>query len=509
MSDDDRRRATLGLQDLALVLAIVVVAGALRVTWFGGLGLGDDLVFRGEINSIVVSQRVAPDNQAYRFLWWLPTAVSARLFGVDSFGLVLPFTLASLVGLGFVYLVGRELWGRPGGVLAAGLAATTPIDFAWSTLMTPDIMLSATWAALVWLVLRALDVDDPTRRRRAWFWAAVAFWLSIHAKLSGLFIAPALAITLLVERRRLTAEAWTFFVTSAVLFTGSLVVSYALWGDPIFAYSSEIKFQGLTGTATTVRLLQRNEFWHFPERLALPDRNGDLFFGVLPYAVVALPLVALAARQQLRIPLLVWGWLVFPALALQFNVQRVDGVWAAGFRNIRHILPLVYPMAVIAAGALVAIGRRWRPVAGALAAVVLAVGLWHSISLASKMHDAFVERREACRLMAALPKKPIRVEPAHEVWCGIDPAVERPEMVKLHPNPEPRQAELRAVTEGYVVTGGAVEPVYGCLHCVPLTTDMPPSGFTLVHELGGRLEDPWRREPLRIWERVPDAAPTG
>jgi len=508
-ADDATPREPFGLADVALVLAIVTAAGALRVIWFGGLGLGDDLIFRGEINSIVISQRVAPDNQAYRFLWWLPTAVSARLFGVDSFGLVLPFTLASLVGLGFVYLVGRELWGRSGGVLAAALAATTPIDFVWSTLMTPDIMLSAAWATMIWLVLRALDVDDPTRRRRAWFWAAVCFWLSIHAKLSGLFIAPALALTLLVERRRLTAEVWTFFTTSAVLCAGSLVVSYALWGDPIFAYSSEIKFQGLSGTATTVRLLGRNEFWHFPERIALPDRNGDLFFGVLPYAVLVLPLVALAARERPRIPLLIWGWLVFPALGLQFNVQRVDGVWAAGFRNIRHIVPLVYPMAVIVAGALLAIGRRWWPAGGALAAGVLGVGLWHSISLASKMHEAFVERREACRLMAALPKKPIHLEPTREVWCGIDPPVERPELVKLHPNPEPRQAELRAVTEGYVVTGGAVEPAYGCLHCVPLASDMPANGFVLVHELGGRLEDPWRREPLRIWERVPAAPASG
>jgi hypothetical protein len=501
-------REPLGLRDLALVLGIVALAGALRVTWFGGLGLGDDLVFRGEIGSIVVSSRVAPDNQAYRFMWWLPVAVSARLLGMGSLGLVLPFTIASLVGLAFVYLVGRELWGRPGGVLAALLAAFTPIDFVWSTVMTPDIMLSATWAALVWLVLRALDAVDEQTRRRAWFWAAVAFWLSLHTKLSGLFIAPALALALLVERRRLTAEVTTFFATALALVTVSLVASYALWGDPIFAYSSEIKFQNLSGTAETVRQLQRNEFWHFPERLTLPDRNGDLYFGVLPYAAVLLPMLALAAGRRARLPLLVWGWLVFPVLALQFNVQRVDGVWAAGFRNIRHILPLAYPMAVITAGALVAIGRRWRPVAGVLAAVVLGVGLWDSISLARKMHWAFVERREVCRFLASLPRKPIRLEPAHEVWCGIDPPVERPDLVKLHPNPEPRQIELRGVTEGYVVTGGAIEPVYGCAHCVPLVADMPANGFRLVHEIDGPIEDPWRRENLRIWERVPDAPPT-
>jgi hypothetical protein len=375
--------------------------------------------------------------------------------------------------------------------------------------MTPDIMLSATWAATVWLVLRALDAGDERTRRRAWFWAAVTFWLSLHTKLSGLFLAPALALTLLVERRRLTSEVWTFFTTGAVLVTGSLVASYALWGDPIFAYSSEIKFQGLTGTAETVRQLQRNEFWHFPERLTLPDRNGDLFFGVLPYAVVLLPLLALLAGRRPHIPVLVWGWLVFPLLALQFNVQRVDGVWAGGFRNIRHILPLVHPMAVIAAGALVALGRRWRPVAGALAAVVLGVGLWHSISLARKMHLAFAERRETCRLLAALPPKPIRVEPAHEVWCGIDPPVERPDLVKLHPNPEPRQIELRGVAEGYVVTGGAIEPVYGCAHCVPLIADMPPNGFRIVHEIDGPIEDPWRRENLRIWERVTEPPAPG
>lgn len=492
--------------DVAIVLGLVALAAALRLWFFAGLGTPDDLVFRGEVNSIVQSSRVQPDNQAYRFSWWLPVVLSTRLLGVEALGLILPFTLASLVGIALVYLLALHLWGRPAAVLAALLVSFTPLDFGWSTLMTPDIILSVTSVATVLLFLRALDAEDATTRRRAWFLAAVTFWLGVHAKLSGLFIAPALALWLLVERRRLDREVWTLFTTGAALFGMSLIISYALWGDPLFAYNAELKFQGLTGTAETVRRVQPNEFWHFPRRLFLPDPHGDRLFGLLPWAVIALPLLALVARQTTATPMLVWGWLIVPLLALQLNVQYVDGVWATGFRNVRHLHPVVYPMAIIVAGAIAAIGRRWPAVAVAAAVVLLALGVRDSLAAAGRTQAAFAERREACRLLAALPPKPVWTDQALHVWCGLDPADRPEDMHTLHPNPEPRAQELAAVTEGYVVTGGAREPLYGCLHCIPSADDLPPDGFRLVEERDGPIAPSWRPEPLRIWEREPAPA---
>src|SRR5262249_54758628 len=147
---------------------------------------GDDFIFRGEISTIVWQHTIVPDNQAYRFLWWLPTAVTCRLFGLNELGLVMPVTAAAVIGIGLVYALGVALYGRAGGVIAALLVIVTPLDFAWSTMMTNDIILSAVEAATVLLVLHALDEDDPVRKRRRWLLAGVGVWLAFHGKLSGL-----------------------------------------------------------------------------------------------------------------------------------------------------------------------------------------------------------------------------------------------------------------------------------------------------------------------------------
>jgi hypothetical protein len=69
----------------------------------------------------------------------------------------LPWMLGLMaVGLGLVYLFGKHLWGRVVGVIAALLLIAHPLDFAWSTIIASDILVSFVSALAILFVLRAL-----------------------------------------------------------------------------------------------------------------------------------------------------------------------------------------------------------------------------------------------------------------------------------------------------------------------------------------------------------------
>jgi hypothetical protein len=226
--------------DWLLCAAIMALGLTGRLVFLSGMGLGDDFIFRGEVATILYNHQVLPDNQAYRFMWWLPTALSCRVFGLTEFGLILPFVVTSILGIGVVYALGLALYGRVGAVVASLLVSVAPIDFVWSTMMTPDIMLSVMHGFTMLFVIRALQIDDPLRRRRAWFFAGVCLWLSYHSKIPGILVVPAIAIACLVHRRRLDRQVLTFVATVTVLFASTLLVAYVFWGDPLIALTNEL-----------------------------------------------------------------------------------------------------------------------------------------------------------------------------------------------------------------------------------------------------------------------------
>jgi Dolichyl-phosphate-mannose-protein mannosyltransferase len=164
---------------------------ALRLLYFSGFGLGDDILFRHFINNILQNRTIPPDSFSYRATWWFPTALAARLLGLDEPALALPITAAATLGIGVVYLLGKLLFGRPGGVIAALLLIFQPLDFAWSTMLANDILGSLFSALCFLFVLLALEPVSAVARRRRWILAAVSLWLSYHAKVTAVILLTA------------------------------------------------------------------------------------------------------------------------------------------------------------------------------------------------------------------------------------------------------------------------------------------------------------------------------
>ena len=497
-SERGPRGALLDGADVAAILLLVAVGTGLRLRFGSGWGLGDDVLFRHFINQILTQGIVPPDNSAYRFTWWFPTALACRVFGLSERGMILPITVADALGIGVVYALGKTLYGRAGALIATLLLLAQPLDFAWSTMMASDIFLSLTAGLTVLCVLRALAADDPGRKARLWGAAGVFLWLAYHAKVSAVLLVPALAVILWRHRARLDARVG-WFAASAGLFLGaSALVAYVLAGDPLAPYHSELSFQGLNRPdAIQFHRLTAPVFWTWRDVLFFPDVLGDRLFSFYPHVLVALAVLGVFFRIGPQTDVL--AWFVVVLLGMQFNIQRVEGVWVAGFRNVRNAHVFVYPIVLLLTGYLVAFRARVPRLVTLGLVVLLALSARDAVSAASKTRAAFADRRAACAFLATLPPKTVYSDFQIATWASITTL---PHPFKtLAGGPVERRRDIAAIQEGYLVTGGGREPIYGCVDCIPRADEVDPQHWQLLLELPGpATPTTWRPEPLRVWE---------
>ncbi len=170
------RAAALALA-LALAVALLAPLGPLTAnrfhrdeaiysSWGLDIASGRDLLVSG---SAVDKPPLFLYVQALSFALFGPTEVAARL----------PSLVASLASVGLVYALGRSLYGRGTGLLAAGLLAASPYAILFApTAFTDPLMVT-------WILAGCLAAV-----RGRWGWAGIALGLAAMTKQQGIFFAP-------------------------------------------------------------------------------------------------------------------------------------------------------------------------------------------------------------------------------------------------------------------------------------------------------------------------------
>ncbi|MEU5275890.1 glycosyltransferase family 39 protein [Streptomyces asoensis] len=153
-------------------------------------------------------------------LW--PMALSVRIFGLNSWAILVPEVLMGVGSVAVVYASVRRRFGAGAGLIAGAVLALTPVAALMFRFNNPDAMLALLMAVACYMVARALE-DGRTR----WLvWAGVAIGFAFLAKtLQAFLILPPLAVVYAVcapvsLRRR--------FGQLAVA-TGALIVSGGWW----------------------------------------------------------------------------------------------------------------------------------------------------------------------------------------------------------------------------------------------------------------------------------------
>src|SRR5262245_535566 len=487
--------------DALAIVALIVGGMTPRLVWRSGWGLGDDVLYRHFVNTILTNHVVPADNTSYRVTWWLPTALACRALGLSEVGMILPITLIDAAAIGLLYAFGKALWGRLGGVIAAALMIVCPLDFAWSTTLASDLCVSFCSAATFVCILRATVQSDAERSRALWRTAALCLLLAYHSKVSAVLLFPAVAFTCWRRRHQLGRPFLAFLTTGAVLFGLSAIVSYVFAGDTFAPYHSEISFQGLQGEiAVQWHRLTAPVFWSYLDWLFWPNAYGNFFYSIYPHLLVLCVVVGSLIGLRSSLDVMVWLLVVF--LGMQFNLQYVSGVWVTGFRNVRHIHVLVYPIVLMLTGYFVHAIRRWPRPSLAVLLAVLVFGAWQSVSTATKTHIAFADRRRAVQFLLTQPAKTVYSDFQIQTWASVV-SWQLPFKELEGFDRTKRRQQIAAVESGYLVTGGGREPYYGCIDCIPRAEEVD-GRWRLLREFPGPTEPlAWRPEPLRVWEVGP------
>jgi len=128
-------------------------------------------------------------------------ALSVRLFGLNSWSLLVPQALMGVASVWLLYLAVSRYFGKPAGLLAGAILATTPAATLMFRFNNPDSLLVLLLVAATYAVLRALEHD----RLRWIVLAAVAVGFAFLTKsLQAFLVLPGfLAAVLLYSRRRI------------------------------------------------------------------------------------------------------------------------------------------------------------------------------------------------------------------------------------------------------------------------------------------------------------------
>ena len=207
-----RAAARLFASDRACLLAVVLAGLLLLVPGLGSRDLWDpDEPRTAAVTAAIVSGEswVAPRLDGRPWLekpplyYWLAAAAARATGQVDEATVRLPANVAAVLCAVVVFLLGRSLWGRRAGVLAAVVLLTT-FDFAiearWAR---PDMLLGLilTFAALA--AWKVCEREVLPRARSAWaaaFWAAIGLGLIAKGPVALLPIAGVLVFAAATRR---------------------------------------------------------------------------------------------------------------------------------------------------------------------------------------------------------------------------------------------------------------------------------------------------------------------
>jgi 4-amino-4-deoxy-L-arabinose transferase-like glycosyltransferase len=122
-------------------------------------------------------------------LW--PMALSVRIFGLNSWAILVPEVVMGVLTVAVVYAAVRRRFSPAAGLIAGAVLATTPVAALMFRFNNPDALLALLMALTVYFVVRGLE-DGRTK----WLvWAGVAVGFAFLTKtLQAFLILPALAL---------------------------------------------------------------------------------------------------------------------------------------------------------------------------------------------------------------------------------------------------------------------------------------------------------------------------
>jgi 4-amino-4-deoxy-L-arabinose transferase-like glycosyltransferase len=417
---DDPAWARPALLALMLATALLYLVGLSRNGWanefYAGAAQAGTESWKAFLFGSLDSANFITVDKPAGFLW--PMELSARIFGVNYWSLLLPQALAGVATVGVLYATVRRWFGPAAAIIAGAVMALTPVATLIFRFSDPDafITLMATLAA--YAGVRALE-SGRTR------WVAltgVLFGLGFLGKmLAGFLALPAMALAYLIcGPARLGKRIWQLLVGGAALLATAgwwvaIVLLTPAAGRPFVGSTTDNNILQLTfGYNGLSRLTGNRGGFGGAARAAGRELGAGAFGGgaggpfgggtgitrmftaewggqiswLIPAALIAIVVMLWVSRRaartdRTRAAAILWGgWLVVAGLVLSFMsgtthsyyaialappIGALIGIGAATAWRIRHTwfarAAMAAALAVTAAWAWVLLARNpgWYP----------------------------------------------------------------------------------------------------------------------------------------------------
>src|SRR4051794_12736620 len=155
-------------------------------------------------------------------LWLM--GLSARIFGFNTWSMLVPEALMGVASVGFVYVSVRRWFSANVGLLAGGILALTPVAVLMFRFNNPDALLILLLCSGAWAVTRAIDSTKYAARWMVLAGALVGFGF-LTKMLQAFLVLPAFGIAYLVAGKPALGKR----LVHLVLATVSLIVSAGWW----------------------------------------------------------------------------------------------------------------------------------------------------------------------------------------------------------------------------------------------------------------------------------------
>ena len=284
-----------------LYLFLIFIFGLfLRLIFFSGMGVSDDLAYSKYANSI--GKGIDPASTltlSTRLGLIYPTAVSYSLFGVNDFSSVLFVLLTSIGNIILIFYFGKLLFNEKIGLMGAFLMSIFPLEIINATKLLTDVPSAFFMALGVYVFLYAEKKSKPVPYYLiSGILIGIAYLIRESALLITLFF-----IIYIVYKREIKKE--YFFVSLGVLivFAVEFLILYILIGNPFYRFTTVQDF--LLDAYVKVDYFGRLKFpqglLHYPY-VILTDAIISYFYIFIVIAIVYL----LSIRKKDSYSLLFW-----------------------------------------------------------------------------------------------------------------------------------------------------------------------------------------------------------
>lgn len=363
----DGRAAATASRDSAILVALTLLALALRLACAGQSLFGDELILFNDVHdhSLGLTLGLVHDTELTPPLGFVLAWAAAKA-GHPEVLVRLPSLLAGTATVPLLFLLGRRTVGRAAGIVAAAWFALSPFAIFYGTEARAYALVTALLVASTLALLRALDGGGRGR----WLVYAVMATAALYTHyIAILTLVPQAAWALVAHRERLREQ---------LLAHGLVLMAFVPWLPSLVVQSGHsgteaafIHLAAPVGGRTVAQAVARSLAGHpAVGTSALPGRLALVGLGLLVAAGLVLT-VRVARRPATKSPAVLLGLLALaPLAALVLYSLRPHTSFLLP-RNVSGAMPY----ALVLLGAVLTTGPpRWAFVMSCGALAMVAVG---------------------------------------------------------------------------------------------------------------------------------------